>query len=153
MYPNEGAPVPDLTDLYLKRTLTMLAKVDRPASRELGQLFAQQLKQVAAHPDKVPILVNGERRHGRLGSTLLASVLKNRVRLMHVCGAQAVCGTCRLKVDSGAENLTPMSFKEKLSLRTHFSFSSKVRLGCQARLRGPVELQTIFPLCGNLPGE
>ena len=153
MYPNEGATAPDPTELDLKRALTILAKADRPVSRELGQLFAEQLKQVAAHPDQVPILLNGERRQGRLGSTLLASALKNRVRLMHVCGAQAVCGTCRLKVDSGAENLTPMSLKEKLSLRTHFSFSSKVRLGCQARLCGPVEVQTIFPLCGNLPGE
>ena len=85
--------------------------------------------------------------------TTRGTAMKNGVRMMHACGAQTLCATCRVKVTDGADNLTPMSLKEKLSLRYHLSVSPRVRLACQARVLGPVEADTVFPLCGTLPGE
>jgi ferredoxin len=133
----------------LKAMTTAKARI----SRELASRFAARLSEVASRPDAVPIRLCGERLEARAGGTLLASAVKNGVRMMHACGAQTLCATCRVKVIDGADNLTPMSGKEKLSLRYHLSMSPRVRLACQARVLGPVEAEAVFPLCGTLPGE
>jgi ferredoxin len=123
--------------------------VDATVSRES---FVARLREVAAHPDAVPIEFDGRKLEARRGGTILAAAMKNRIRLMHVCGTRTLCGTCRVKIDSGRENLTPMSAKEKFSLRYHLSFSPRTRLACQARVEGPIEVESMFPLCGDLPG-
>jgi 2Fe-2S ferredoxin len=119
--------------------------------RDLRNAFTARLKQVAARPAVVPIEFDGRRIGVRLGGTLLAGAMKNGVRLMHVCGARTLCATCRVVVESGADNLTPMRGTEKFSLRWHLSMSPRTRLACQARVNGPVEVESVFPLCGDLP--
>jgi ferredoxin len=119
--------------------------------RELRNTFTTRLKQVAARPEVVPIEFDGRRIEVRRGGTLLGAAMKNGVRLMHVCGARTLCATCRVVVESGEENLTQMSGSEKFSLRWHLSMSPRTRLACQARVNGPVEVESVFPLCGDLP--
>jgi len=119
--------------------------------RDFRNAFTARLKQVAARPDVVPIEFDGRRIEVRLGGTLLGAAMKNGVRLMHVCGARTLCGTCRVVVESGADNLSPMRGTEKFSLRWHLSMSPRTRLACQARVNGPVEVESVFPLCGDLP--
>ena len=119
---------------------------------DLRERFAARLGQVAAHPEAVPIEFDGRKLKARRGGTILSAAMKNRIRLMHVCGARTLCGTCRVKIEAGRENLTPMSAKEKFSLRYHLSFSPRSRLACQARVEGPIEVKSFFPLCGDLPG-
>jgi ferredoxin len=118
---------------------------------ELRNAFSARLKQVASRPDVVPIEFNGRRIEVRRGGTILGAAMKNGVRLMHVCGARTLCGTCRVVVESGEDNLTPMRGTEKFSLRLHLSMSPRTRLACQARVNGPVEVESVFPLCGELP--
>jgi len=120
-------------------------------NRELRNAFTARLKQVAARPDVVPIEFDGQRIEMRRGGTLLGAAMKNGVRLMHVCGARTLCATCRVVVESGEDNLTPMRGTEKFSLRWHLSVSPRTRLACQARVNGPVEVESVFPLCGELP--
>src|SRR5277367_3019095 len=132
----------------LKSAIETPRAVDDHAVRDA---FTSRLKQVAARPDVVPIEFDGRRIEGRRGGTLLGAALKNGVRLMHVCGARTLCGTCRVVVESGEHNLTPMSSAEKFSLRWHLSLSPRARLACQARVNGPVEVESVFPLCGDLP--
>jgi ferredoxin len=117
---------------------------------ELRERFAARLRDVASSPDQVPIEFDGKKIGARHGGTLLAAALKSRTRLMHLCGARTLCATCRVKVTAGAENLAPMSTLERLSLRYHLSFSSRTRLACQARVVGPVAVESVFPLCGEL---
>ena len=140
-------------ELKLAARLKGLAAERTPAPRDLASRFAARLSEVASQPDAVPIRLCGEKLEARAEGTLLAAAMKNGVRVMHACGAQTLCGTCRVKVNEGADNLTPMSFKEKLSLRYHLSLSPRVRLACQARVLGPLEADAVFPLCGTLPGE
>ena len=140
----------DRDDLRLAAILRDSA-ASAPAGSALRQRFAERLSQVASRPDAVPIEFNGHKLEARRGGTLLAAAMKNGFRLMHVCGARTLCGTCRVKIVEGADNLTSMSAKEKLSLRYHLSISSRARLACQARVEGPVEVEPIFPLCGELP--
>jgi len=115
--------------------------------------FAARLRQVAAHPERVPIRLNGAPIEARAGGTILGAALKNKLRLMHLCGARKLCSSCRVTIEAGEENLSPMSFKERLSLRGHLAFGSRTRLACQARVNGAIEAQSLFPLCGNLPGD
>lgn len=119
--------------------------------RDLRNAFAARLRQVAARPDAVPIEFNGRRIEVRRGGTLLGAAMKHGIRLMHVCGARTLCATCRVVVASGEDNLTPMGGAEKFSLRWHLSLSPRTRLACQARVNGPVEIESVFPLCGDLP--
>ena len=121
--------------------------------RNLADRFATRLREVASRPDSVPILLGESKIEARAGGTLLSAAMKNGVRVMHACGARTLCATCRVKVVEGAENLTPMTTKEKLSLRYHLSISPRARLACQARVIGPVEVEPLFPLCGPIPGE
>ncbi|HEY2664230.1 MAG TPA: 2Fe-2S iron-sulfur cluster-binding protein [Candidatus Binataceae bacterium] len=129
----------------------------RKSARRRGKIepasFADHLRTVLAAPDRVPIEFNGEKVRVRKGATLLAAALKNRIRLMHVCGARTICSTCRVHVEGGSSNLSVLSAKEHLALRLHLDFKSRDRLGCQARVEGPVEVNAVFPLCGNLPGD
>ena len=129
----------------------------RPVSEigetNLKRAFLKRLKEVAARPDVVPIEFDGRKIDVRLGGTILGAALKNDIRLMHVCGARTLCATCRVVVESGAENLTPMRPTERFSLRWHLSISPRTRLACQARVRGPVEVESVFPLCGELPNS
>jgi 2Fe-2S ferredoxin len=135
------------------RRLKRLATEKTRPPRDLASRFAARLGEVAARPDAVPIRLCGSKLEARAGGTLLAAAVKNGVRVMHACGAQTLCATCRVKVTDGADNLTPMSLKERVSLGYHLSMSPRVRLACQARVLGPVEVDAVFPLCGTLPGE
>ena len=116
----------------------------------LRDRFAVRLRDVASRPDVVPIEFDGRKIDARRGGTLLGAALKNGTRLMHLCGARTLCATCRVKVTGGAENLTSMTPMERMSLRYHLSFSPKTRLACQARVQGPVEVESVFPLCGDV---
>jgi ferredoxin, 2Fe-2S len=126
--------------------------VSDAGASDLRDRFAARLGEVAARPEAVPIEFDGRKLEARRSGTILAAAIKNRIRLMHVCGARTLCGTCRVKIEAGRENLTPMSAKEKFSLRYHLSFSPRTRLACQARVEGPIEVESMFPLCGDLPG-
>ena len=136
---------------FAARIKLAIEPAQRFEDRELKSAFAARLKQVAAKPDVVPIELDGKKIDVRRGGTLLGAALKNGVRLMHVCGARTLCGTCRVVVESGEDNLTPMRGTEKFSLRWHLSMSPRTRLACQARVNGPVEVESVFPLCGDLP--
>jgi len=101
----------------LARRLKGLAGGKARPPRDLASRFTARLSEVAARPDAVPIRLCGGKIEARAGGTLLAAAMKSGIRMMHACGAQTLCATCRVKVTEGAENLTPMSFKEKLSRR------------------------------------
>jgi ferredoxin, 2Fe-2S len=129
------------------------AATPRLSGESIAERFAARLRQIAAHPERVPIRLNGTPIEARAGGTILGAALKNKLRLMHLCGARKLCSSCRVTIEAGDENLSPMSFKERLSLRGHLALGSRTRLACQARVNGPIEAQSLFPLCGNLPGD
>jgi ferredoxin len=143
---------PDVDELrFAARMKSAIAPAREVNNRELKNAFAARLRQVAARPDAVPIMFDGHRIEARRGGPLLGAAMKNGIRLMHVCGARTLCATCRVVVEDGADNLTPMSAAERFSLRWHLSMSPRTRLACQARVQGPVEVESLFPLCGELP--
>ena len=74
------------------------------------------------------------------GESLLAAIQANGVPIATSCGGQASCGTCRLYVRAGAENLTPIVAGEITHLGNVMKITGQ-RLACQARLCGDVTVE------------
>jgi uncharacterized 2Fe-2S/4Fe-4S cluster protein (DUF4445 family) len=67
------------------------------------------------------------------GRTVLSCAAAMNVRVSSVCGGDGACGTCRIEVVEGWENLTPPTPDE-----TYKELEPPYRLSCQAKLRGDV---------------
>ena len=73
---------------------------------------------------------------GELDATLLDVCDAHGIHMECACGGFACCNSCRVEVIKGAENLSPVEEDELPFLeRIH------QRLGCQARLLGPVSVR------------
>lgn len=70
------------------------------------------------------------------------------------CRGLGLCGTCRVLVKKGMENLSPMGTREKLKLATMMSYighEDEMRLCCQVKVLGDCSIEMRPPL--NLSGE
>jgi 2Fe-2S ferredoxin len=72
------------------------------------------------------------------GLTLLEAAQAIGFPLNHDCGGNASCTTCRVEVQSGAENLSEVDFDEQDLLDREALAEPWHRLGCQARIMGDV---------------
>lgn len=68
--------------------------------------------------------------------TVLSCALEMGIRISHVCGGDGACGTCRVEVLEGWDNLTPPTPDE-----TYKDLEEPYRLGCQAKLKGDVRVK------------
>jgi len=74
------------------------------------------------------------------------------------CRGLGLCGTCKVLVKKGMENLNPKTFMEKFNLNFHpltmmasIGHEEEMRLSCQMEVRGDCTIETRPPL--NLSGE
>ena len=67
------------------------------------------------------------------GKTLLSVALEMGIHISHVCGGDGACGTCRIEVVDGWNNLTPPTPDE-----TYKELDPPYRLSCQSKLIGDV---------------
>ena len=67
------------------------------------------------------------------GKTLLACALDMGLNISHVCGGDGACGTCRVEVIQGWDNMTPPTPDE-----TYKELEEPYRLSCQCKLLGDV---------------
>jgi len=70
---------------------------------------------------------------GRRGLSILELSLANDVPHAHVCSARGRCGTCRVRVESGAAALSPRNETEQKTL-ARVAAAENDRLACQARV-------------------
>ncbi len=77
------------------------------------------------------------------GTTILVAAIRNGVKLPHDC-TEAICGTDRVRILSGGNNLSPMDDNEELTLSMLESDGAD-RLGCVAAVLGDVIVE--------IPGE
>lgn len=73
------------------------------------------------------------------GTTILVSAIQNGLQLRHDC-TEAVCGTDRVKIVSGEENLSAKTENEELTLEM-MNAGPNERLGCVARILGDVAVE------------
>ena len=69
------------------------------------------------------------------GISVLEAALRHNVPIYRTCGGNCSCSTCRVKVLSGAGNLSSMEANEAEVLDT-FDLKPPYRLGCQALVFG-----------------
>lgn len=67
------------------------------------------------------------------GKTILSCAGEMGVEVSHVCGGDGACGTCRIEVVQGWDNLTLPTPDE-----TYKELEPPHRLSCQAKLAGDV---------------
>ena len=90
------------------------------------RLLRDRLKRVSVAYD------GGLSAHGRRGLSILELSRLNDVPHAHVCSGRGRCGTCRVRIESGAGQLTPMSEAERDTL-ARVGAGAAERLACQAR--------------------
>jgi ferredoxin len=74
------------------------------------------------------------------------------------CHGFAQCGTCRVLVKKGMENLSPVGLLEKVNLKAHpitmlacLGHENEMRLACQCQVNGDCTIETTPPF--NWDGE
>ena len=65
------------------------------------------------------------------GRSVLDAALERGINLYHTCGGNASCSTCRVRVISGAQGLSPMDSAEAQVLDA-FDLKPPHRLACQS---------------------
>lgn len=70
------------------------------------------------------------------GKSLLSIAGELGVRVSQVCGGDGACGTCRIEVVEGMNNLSPATPDE-----TYKEIEPPYRLSCQAKLMGDVTVK------------
>lgn len=75
------------------------------------------------------------------GDTLLEVALAHDVPLMHACGGFCACTTCHVKVLAGADHLSDLEDEEIDRVETAEGNDDTSRLGCQAKVQGPVSVE------------
>jgi adenylate cyclase len=82
---------------------------------------------------------------GRRGLSILELSQLNGVPHAHVCSGRGRCGTCRVAVEAGADQLSPVTELERGTLAA-VRADAEVRLACQARVLGPgVRVTRLLP--------
>lgn len=75
----------------------------------------------------------------RPGEPVLAAARRQGYRWPSVCGGEAMCGTCFVRVTGGAEHTSEMRDAERTRLRfVGKGNDAAARLACQMRVTGPV---------------
>jgi 2Fe-2S ferredoxin len=76
------------------------------------------------------------------GATIMEAAWSHGLYWPTTCGGQGICTSCACSVEAGADNLEPMGRSELKTLREELSEatvrSRRLRLACQARVRGDV---------------
>jgi ferredoxin len=73
------------------------------------------------------------------GTTILHAAVRNGVQLRHDC-TEAVCGTDRVRILAGKENLSEVSDNEELTLDM-MQGDADDRLGCVAKIHGDIVVE------------
>ena len=88
---------------------------------------------------KVTFMPSGQSFEVAAGTTLLVSAIVNGLPLRHDC-TEAICGTDRVKIIAGEENLSEKTDNEELTLEM-MNAGPNERLGCVARVLGDVTVE------------
>lgn len=78
------------------------------------------------------------------GTTILKASLINRIPHASICGGRGRCSTCRVRICSGIDDLTPPATEES-RLLNRIGAPPSVRLACQARPTHDIEVLPLLP--------
>jgi ferredoxin len=70
----------------------------------------------------------------RTNQRLLDALVVSGTELLSACGGKGLCATCHVYVKSGADKLSPVTPRERTSLRMLNEVRADSRLACQAKV-------------------
>ncbi|MCP5515043.1 MAG: (2Fe-2S)-binding protein [Spirochaetales bacterium] len=88
----------------------------------------------------IKIANSGQTINASPAVSILNILLREGIRINHLCGGKAVCGTCRITIISGMENLSAVSEKERGRLDA-IKAKTNQRLACQTYVKGDAEIE------------
>ena len=88
---------------------------------------------------KITFMPAGQSFEVAAGTTILVSAIQNGLQLRHDC-TEAICGTDRVKILSGKEQLSEKNENEELTLEI-MNAGPDDRLACVARIVGDVTVE------------
>jgi ferredoxin len=88
---------------------------------------------------KITFMPMGQTFEVQNGTTILQAAVRNGIPLRHDC-TEAICGTDRVKILRGKENLSDVIDNEELTLEM-LNAGSDERLGCVAKIEGDVVVE------------
>ncbi len=88
---------------------------------------------------KITFMPQGQTFEVPRGTTILHAAVRNGIQLRHDC-TEAICGTDRVKILSGKENLSEVIDNEELTLEM-LNAGADERLGCVAKIDGDVVVE------------
>ena len=113
----------------------------RRAFRKGRELLRSLRSKKGGEPDlPIVVTIQDEQIEVPRGTTILETALKANMDLDHFCGGTCSCGTCRIEVLQGGENLTPSRPDEQMVLGPEAEERGD-RLACQARIVGPATIR------------
>ncbi|HEY3056161.1 MAG TPA: 2Fe-2S iron-sulfur cluster-binding protein [Thermoanaerobaculia bacterium] len=92
---------------------------------------------------KVTFVPIGRAAEAKSDETLLDVARRAAVPIGNSCGAIGVCARCRVRIVSGAENLTPPTAIET-QVAQRRKLDADERLACQAVVLGDCEITTTY---------
>ena len=96
--------------------------------------------QVTVQPEGIAVTAAEGRR-------LVLAIEDGGIDILHRCGGNARCATCRVEViDGAASDVTPA---EEAKLATVSGRMPSTRLSCQVQVRGPLTVQVVRRLSQN----
>ena len=147
-----SSAVPALFENIAHRAFALRAFFERTQTLILGGytalvvliLLARMLRSlVVRHRTGFELMMpDGRRVHGARGKTILEALREARIPRASVCGGRGRCITCRVRVGTGQETLSPKGAIELAALE-RIGAPANVRLACQAR---PEAALSVIPL-------
>jgi ferredoxin len=84
----------------------------------------------------ITLSIDGKKVQANHNSTLLSVFKENDILVNQICGGQGMCATCHFFVVDGADELTPHSLQEEITLQYTKIDRPGARLACQTRILG-----------------
>ena len=97
-----------------------------------------------AYPSEMSVAV-------AFGTSLLEASRQGRIAHASVCGGRGRCSTCRVRVERGAQNLSPAA-PDEVAVLKRVAAPDGVRLACQARAFGDVAIVPMLPASIGVQG-
>ena len=101
---------------------------------------------------RVTVLNDGITLETSAAISILNTLLREDVPINHRCGGKAQCGTCRIRVATGSNYLSPVNERERFKL-SQIGNPDDVRLACQTYVYGDVSIEVLSRPSKNDRGD
>jgi adenylate cyclase len=91
---------------------------------------------------RIKVEPTGEEFEASSAVSLLNNLQRQGLRISHVCGGKAVCGTCRVRILRGEEGLSRIGQAEEVRLKA-LGNPAHTRLACQTYAFADVTLSIV----------